>query len=346
VFSDFSKLSRYGVALALTARLVLEPMLRAVAPFLMFSLAVMVSAWYGGFGPGILATVVSEFIGDYFFIYPTHTFEIAEQNLAQKPELGLFLIIGATSSLLGRERKLSEERRRQLLSRESEAREAAEKANRYKDEFLAAISHELRTPLTAILGWSSILLKGRLDHAKSVQAVETIERNAKIQLRLVEDLLDVSRFISGNVHIESELVRLTPVIAAAADMVRPLANAKKAQLALKLDPAADRVVGDPVKLQQVVWHLLSNAVKFTPAEGYVEVTLGRVGPNARIAVRDTGRGINPEFLPHVFERFRQADSKVGGVGLGLAIARSLVEHHGGSIEAQSPGDGQGATFAV
>jgi signal transduction histidine kinase len=349
--SFFFTLTKYGWALvavmgAFAARLILEPILGAVAPLQMFSLAVVLSAWYGGFGPGILATLASDVLGDYFFIEPLHSFQINSHNLSQQAELAIFLVIGASISVLSHERISSKARLQQLLVRESEARGEAESANRLKDEFLATVSHELRTPLNAILGWSTLLRQGRLDPVKSDQAVETIERNAKIQLRLIDDLLDVSRIISGKLQIVSERIRLTPIIEAAVEMIRPAADAKDVQLSLALNPADDHVLGDSTRLQQVVWNLLSNAVKFTPPGGRIEVTLDRVDSMAQITVRDTGKGISPEFLPYVFERFRQADSKAGGIGLGMAIARSLMELHGGSIEVESEGLGQGTTFTV
>jgi signal transduction histidine kinase len=345
------KLKRYGLALvsvlaAFVARFVLEPILGAVAPLVLFSLAVTVSAWYGGLGPGLVATLASGLLGDYFFIPPLHTFRMSTHNLAEQVELYLFYATGIAISLMSQERFSSREKLRQLLIREREAREEAQTANRLKDEFLASASHELRTPLSAILGWAKILLKGRVDQVKSAQALETIERNATILSRLIDDLLDISRIISGRLQIDSGPVSLTPVIEAAADMIRPAADAKGIQLCLTLKPAAYQVMGDSTRLQQVVWNLLSNSVKFTPPDGRVDIKLDQVGPNARITVRDTGQGISPEFLPYVFDRFRQESNKSGGMGLGMAITKNLVELHGGTIEVCSAGEGQGATFRV
>ena len=345
------KLKRYGLALvsvlaAFAARFILEPTLGAVAPLVLFSLAVTVSAWYGGFGPGLVATLASGILGDYFFIEPLHTFRFSTHNLADQVELYLFYATGIAISLMSRERFSSREKLRQLLIREREAREEAQTANRLKDEFLASASHELRTPLSAILGWAKILLKARIDQVKSVQALETIERNATILSRLIDDLLDISRIISGRLQIDSGPVSLRPVIEAAADMIRPAADAKGIQLCLALEPADYHVMGDSTRLQQVVWNLLSNSVKFTPPDGRVDITLDHVGPNARITVRDTGKGIRPEFLPYVFDRFRQESNKSGGMGLGMAITKNLVEFHGGTIEVYSAGERQGATFKV
>jgi len=248
------------------------------------------------------------------------------------------------------ERKRVEEEREQLLAHERELRIEADATNRLKDEFLATVSHELRTPLTAILGWAAVLRLGRLDESAFTRAVETIERNAKAQAQLIEDLLDVSRIISGKLRLDAEPIDLISVIKAAIDSVRPAADAKELQLQLVLDPAAYLIRGDAARLQQVVWNLLSNAVKFTARGGSVQVRLDRTDSNARITVSDTGEGISPDFLPHVFDRFQQADGTItrrhGGLGLGLAIVRHLVEMHGGGVEASSEGAGTGATFTV
>ena len=247
-------------------------------------------------------------------------------------------------------RKRAEEEREQLLAREHEARAEAEIANRIKDEFLATLSHELRTPLTAILGWLSIMRSQPLDTKTTEHAIETIERNARIQAQLIEDLVDVSRIVGGKLNLDMQPVNLLPVIEAAIEVVRPAAEAKGVTLRVKHDPSAGMVSGDAARLQQVVWNLLSNAVKFTSQGGSVEVLLGRADGSAEIVVRDTGIGIAPEFLPHVFERFRQAESPLTrsqrGLGLGLAIVRHLVELHGGSASAKSPGENQGATFTI
>ena len=248
------------------------------------------------------------------------------------------------------ERKQAEEERARLLVREQAARADAEAANRTKDEFLATLSHELRTPLTSILGWVHLLRSGSLPAASSTSALETIERNAKAQSQLIDDLLDVSRIITGKLRIDSQPVELKSVIEAAVDSVRPAATSKSIQFDMKLDEDAGTVLGDPNRLQQVAWNLFSNAVKFTPDGGRVEVRLSCNGSQVRVEVEDTGQGIGPNFLPHVFDRFRQADGTTtrthGGLGLGLAIVRHLVELHGGSIRADSKGENKGATFTV
>ncbi len=243
-----------------------------------------------------------------------------------------------------------ESRLQTMLDRERTARAAAEAASLMKDEFLATLSHELRTPLNAIVGWTHLLRSGTLSGEKLQRAVETIERNAYAQARLIDDLLDVSAIVSGKMSLEVRPVELAKVVEAVLEGVRPAADAKGIRLQVALDPDAGPVPGDAARLQQVVWNLLSNAVKFTPVGGRVRVGLERRGGHARLSVHDSGVGIEPDFLPHVFEPFRQADSGTtraqGGLGLGLAIVRRLVELHGGSARAESDGPGQGATFVV
>jgi PAS domain S-box-containing protein len=225
----------------------------------------------------------------------------------------------------------------------------AEEANRAKDEFLATVSHELRTPLSAILGWTRLLRGGALSKEKQARALETLDRNARVQARLVEDLLDVSRIVAGETRLEVAPLEMARVVDAALESLRPAAEAKSIQLRLSVDRALV-VAGDADRLQQVIWNLLSNAIKFTPPEGTVEVTLQRAGTHAELRVSDTGQGISEDFLPHLFERFRQADStptrSAGGLGLGLSIVRHLVELHGGAVLASSAGRDKGATFTV
>ena len=240
--------------------------------------------------------------------------------------------------------------RRQALEREKEARIEAEEANRVKDEFLSTLSHELRTPLTAIMGWSNLLLHGDVDETRQQQAIETIARNANSQCQLIDDLLEVSRIITGKLRLDFVGCELQPVIQAAAESLRPTADAKGVKLCVTLAQNLGMVMGDRERLQQVVWNLVSNAVKFTPAGGEVNVRLSRINSHLEIAVSDTGAGVHPDFLPHVFDRFRQADGSTtrahGGLGLGLAIVRHLVELHGGVAVADSAGVGKGATFSV
>jgi PAS domain S-box-containing protein len=237
------------------------------------------------------------------------------------------------------------------LYREAQkARAEAEQANRAKDEFLATVSHELRTPLNAIVGWSHMLRRNKFDEATLARAMETIERNAKSQARLIEDILDVSRIIMGKLRLDVHPVELAAVIEAAMDAVRPAADAKEIRLQSILDPRASPVSGDPSRLQQIVWNLVSNAVKFTPRGGRIQVRLERVNSHVEIIVSDTGQGINADLLPYIFDRFQQGDSSStrmhGGLGLGLAIVRHLVELHGGTVHASSPGVGHGTTFTI
>jgi PAS domain S-box-containing protein len=464
---------RYGIAVVTTAvALLLGLATGGASPFLAFAPAVMISAWYGGLGPGLLVIVMGSLAGDYFFLPPGSTFgglsnihrvalfvfvallisllvmarKRAEDTLLETNEtlqalihaspLAIILLDEAknvklwteaarrilgwkASDVLGRsipavpadiqqdfnsdldaamrgklftgyetrfqrkdgsvinvsiwtaplraakgriggvvamiadntERKRMEEERTQLLAREQEARREAEEANRAKDVFLATVSHELRTPLNSILGWAQILrLRGsKLDADELAQAIETIERNARLQERLVEDLLDVSRAVNGNLNFEFRPVALVPIIDAALEAIRPLAEAKAIQLRVLLDTNVDEVIGDSGRLQQAIGNLLSNAIKFTPNGGSVEVRLKRSDGNAQITVSDTGEGISQDFLPYVFEPFRQAnglDMKGGGMGLGLAIARHIVESHGGRVQAYNEGKGMGTSFTI
>jgi PAS domain S-box-containing protein len=237
-----------------------------------------------------------------------------------------------------------------LFEAEQQARIQAESANKAKDSFLAIVSHELRTPLNAIIGWCAMLQGGKLDPPMVDRAIEVISRNATVQAQLIEDILDLSRIVTGKLRLDVRSVELAQIIEAALDAVRPAANAKGIGLQCAFDPMTGPVSGDPNRLQQIVWNLLSNAVKFTPQGGEVQVQLKSVNAHVEIVVRDTGQGISAEFLPYMFDRFRQADSsttrKYGGLGLGLAIVRHLVELHGGTIQADSAGDGQGASFVV
>ncbi|MEG3955692.1 PAS domain-containing protein [Microcoleus sp. herbarium2] len=248
------------------------------------------------------------------------------------------------------ERKQVETERDMVLQLEQTARAEAERANRIKDEFLAVLSHELRSPLNPILGWSQLLVGGKLNRPQTAKAFETIERNARLQSQLIEDLLDVSRILQGKLRLNVAPVNLATIIPSAVETVQLAAQAKKLQIQTILSPDVGQVVGDTSRLQQIVWNLLSNAVKFTPEGGRVEVRLGQIEGQAQIQVTDTGKGILPDFLPYVFEHFRQEDGattrKFGGLGLGLAIVRQLIELHGGTVFAESAGVGQGATFTV
>ena len=248
------------------------------------------------------------------------------------------------------ERKRMELERERLLATAQAAQKEAEQANRLKDEFLATASHELRTPLTAVVGWSRMLRTGKLDAENSARALEAIERNATLQTKLIDDLLDVSRIITGKLTLDRRAIEIAHVVSDAVNTVRPAADAKNITIETSFDAEAGPVLGDANRLQQVVWNLLSNAVKFTPKNGRIEVALQRVNSEVEISVGDSGEGISSEFLPYVFDRFRQGDGKTtrlhSGLGLGLAIVRQLVELHGGTVNAHSDGPGRGATFKL
>lgn len=246
------------------------------------------------------------------------------------------------------ERKRLESELTQLLGQEQSARAAAEAANRAKDEFLSMLSHELRNPLNSLLGWAQMLRKQNLDAARVTQGLEVIERSARTQTQLIEDLLDISRITSGRLRLNVSWIEMAPMIEATIEGVRASADAKRIQLQPRLDPNSQRLLADPSRLQQVLWNLLSNAIKFTPVGVRVTVTLEYSDSHAQIQISDTGIGISPAFLPHVFERFRQADASQTrsnqGLGLGLTIVRHLVELHGGTVEAESLGENQGTTL--
>jgi PAS domain S-box-containing protein len=248
------------------------------------------------------------------------------------------------------ERKRAEEERERLLESAQAAHAEADTANGIKDEFLSTLSHELRTPLTSILGWSKLLVDGNLDDAASKRALGTIVRNARAQKQLIDDLLDISRIITGKLRLDVRPVELAPLIETVVGGLRPAADARSIHLQTALDSRMNPISGDPDRLQQIIWNLLTNAIKFTPKGGRVEVGLERIASHIEITVKDTGQGIAPGLLPCVFDRFRQSDSsstrRHGGLGLGLAIVRQLVELHGGTVKAESPGDGEGTTFKV
>ena len=247
------------------------------------------------------------------------------------------------------DRKRAEQELERLLALEKQSRQQAEEASRLKDEFLAVVSHELRSPLNAITGWASLLLMRELDD-QTRHAIETILRNAQNQTQLIADLLDVSRIVTGQLRLNVRSFKLIPVIEAAIEVVRPAADAKSIRIETILDPSAGPIAGDPDRMQQIFWNLLSNAVKFTPRGGRIQVRLQRVDSQVEVVVSDTGRGVDPKLLPHIFERFRQGDSSTtrehGGLGLGLAIVRHLVELHGGVVNAYSGGQGKGTEFIL
>lgn len=275
-------------------------------------------------------------------------------TLIERPVRVMTLLSAVKSALRARGRQFDV---RDYLAAEQRAKDElkqaiqrAEEANSLKDEFLATVSHELRTPLMAVLGWAHLLRSNNLDEAGQRRAVETIERNARAQQQLIEDLLDVSRIITGKLRLDVRPVAPASFIDAAVESVRPAADAKEIQLEILSDPNIGNISGDAGRLQQVVWNLLSNAIKFTPRGGRAQLRLRRTSTHVEISVTDSGQGIKKDFLPYVFERFRQADMKTtrahGGLGLGLAIVRQLVELHGGTVGVTSEGEGKGATFVV
>lgn len=307
-------------------------------------------------------SVLSQALHRYMIALPAASGEYGRQQMQQAVRIsplshegvviGTLTIIEDVTERVSREAELQNqiEERSRLLSSEKLARNEAERANRLKDEFLATVSHELRNPLNAILGWAHMLRLGKLTPPNAERAVETIYRNAQSQAQLVADLLDVSRIISGKLRLDMRQVDVIYIINAAIDSIRPAADAKSIRLQTILDPAAGPISGDADRLQQIVWNLLTNAVKFTPKGGRIQVRLQRINSHVEIVVSDSGVGINKEFLPHVFDRFRQADASTtrihGGLGLGLSIVHQLVDLHGGSVNVHSEGEGKGATFTI
>jgi signal transduction histidine kinase/ActR/RegA family two-component response regulator len=272
--------------------------------------------------------------------------------LSEGRVVGTITVIDDVTERVEREAQLRRqlEERAGLLASEQRAKEMAEEASRLKDEFLATVSHELRTPLNAILGWARLLRDASIDEVSVVRASEVIERNARAQQQLIEDLLDVSRIVSGKLRLTTQPVSLEKVVLAAVESTEPTATVKGVDLETQIESGVRPVSGDPDRIQQIVWNLLTNAVKFSPSGSRVLVRVSKAGENAEIAVKDEGIGINREFLPFVFDRFRQADGstakKHGGLGLGLSIVRHLTEMHGGAVRAESAGVGHGARFVV
>jgi len=307
------------------------------------------SAWYLGRGPGLAVAVLFEGLIDYYATGPKNTgrFAIVVFN-----RLLLFgSVVWFASARRAAERSLRTQQRvlEDTIERERRARADAETANRHKDEFLATVSHELRTPLNAVLGWARLLSHPNADAATTRKAVEGIERGAQAQAQIVDDILDTSRIVTGRLRIDRQVLQLADAVQEAVDTMRVAAAAKRIAIETDLERGV-MVQGDANRLRQVAWNLVSNAIKFTPEGGRIDVTLRGQGDSAELAVRDTGIGVDPAFLPHLFEPFRQADASMtrehGGLGLGLAITRELVELHGGTIAADSRGIGQGTRMVV
>lgn len=326
-----------GVALSLT--LLLDDPRTEPNTLLILLFAVMLSSWQGGWGPGLLALALTASAGAWLLLLPTFSSPTWVHGALLR--LGDYIVVSLLITHLNSARRAAQRRA-------ENARAVAESASRAREDFLAVVSHELRTPISSILGWAGLLRGGSLDQTQQERAVQIIERSVRAQSRLIEDLLDASRIIKGQLRLEVGPVDLWAVVNAAVEIVRPAAEAKMIELRQEAEAAGVEVAGDADRLQQALWNLLANAIKFTPSHGRVEIRLERTGAQARVSVTDTGRGIAPEFLPHVFEQFSQSEaaSRRGYAGLGLAITRHLVELHGGRIEAHSPGEGGGATFVI
>jgi signal transduction histidine kinase len=314
--------------------------------FFLFIPAVMIAAWHGGQSAGLVATLTSLLLIVFFLLEPHWSVWVTDPGDALL--LTLFGAVCVSIGLLTAGRRRAEDERERALHDAEHARHDAEISSRLKDQFLATLSHELRTPLNAVLGWTRMLANGQVDPEKIPAALASIERNAHAQKQLVDDLLDVSAIVSGRLRLTPREMSLDEVVRGAVDSVRLSLEGRHQRLEQHLEPV--QMVGDADRLQQVMWNLLTNAVKFTPDGGEIALRLERLGASARITVRDSGRGIRPEFLPHVFEPFRQADASItrtsGGLGLGLALVRHLVEAHGGSVSAASDGPKRGSTFVV
>jgi signal transduction histidine kinase len=333
----------------------LQPLLGYSNSFTLYYPAIIMVSWVAGLGPGLATGVLSALTADFFFIEPVRSLRVTSPQAAFN--LLLFLCVAAALCWFTAGWRRAEWRRRAValdnadLYRDAqEARASAEGASRSKDEFLATVSHELRTPLNAMMAWAQVIQLDRGDAQKTAAGLEIILRNGEMQARLIDDLLDISRIVSGKMRLDVREADLAAIIAATMATVQPAALAKGIRLVSHLDPVPMPLAGDPDRLQQVVWNLLSNAVKFTPARGMVDVRLARDDAQAELVVADSGVGISPDFLPHMFERFKKSDSLTtvprGGLGLGLAIVRHLVEMHGGTVKAESPGAGRGSTFSV
>lgn len=301
------------------------------------------------------AFLVSHLLHRYLIPMPAR---VGEHEFAAMPQRARIAPLSVDGRVIGTitviddvsERVASEQELRKQIEAQERARSAAERAVRVKDEFLATLSHEIRTPLNAVLGWARIMTERELEPELRTRALDSIYRNATVQARMIDDLLDTARIMAGKLRLHMEAVELVPVAIGALDALSPILESKRIELTQRLDPRVERVLGDPDRLQQVIWNLLSNAAKFTEPGGTIDVRLEQRGTEAVITVSDTGKGIEPEFLPFIFERFKQADTsssrREGGLGLGLTLVRELVELHGGTVHASSAGRGKGATFVV
>ena len=355
-----SPIARFTAAAAVAAagvavRLALDPYWGTKLPFITLFPSIVVSAWLGGFWAGILTTVICAAAADYFWLPPVHSWGIAQSS--DVAGLVLMVTIGAVVSALNeawRRDASTAERTTAELRRQAQELELARaelaKASRLKDEFLAALSHELRTPLNAVLGYVHLLTTVALPADRARHALEAIQRNAQAQARLVESLLDLSRIVAGKLELDLQPADIGTLLDAAIAAVEPEADAKAIAIDLVVPPSVSRLYADGGRLQQVFWNLLSNAIKFTPPGGRVAIRVAEHDGRIAVAVADNGQGIPSEFLPHVFDRFKQAENpnrqQAMGLGLGLALVREMVQAHAGTVTAESPGEGQGSTFTV
>ena len=334
-----------AVSLAFTVRLALKPIIGEASPFLAFTPAVMLAAFYGGPAAGLLATGLSAVLGSHFFLQT-----LGETAVEKWDRVTLFLLVGTLITALNAVVRSTRQRLSESLWRELKARAQAEAANQSKDRFLAMISHELQTPASVVLGWAATIRTSELTGEGLGRALAAIERNARVQSKLVADMLDIARITSGTLRLDGQFVDLTSVVRAAVEQIRPSLEHHHLDLEIELDGEECPVLADPLRLHQVLTNLLSNAVKFTPVGGRVGIAMARTGTEMTIAISDTGVGITPEFLHRMFRPFEQDSHTLSfsrrGLGLGLSICRHLVEQHGGTITAASDGPGKGTTVTI
>jgi signal transduction histidine kinase/ActR/RegA family two-component response regulator len=340
-----SLLTIVAVSIAFTVRLALKPIIGEASPFLLFTPVVMLAAFYGGPAAGLLATGLSAVLGSHFFLQT-----LGETVVEKWDRVTLFLLVGTLITALNAVVRSTRQRLSESLWRELKARAQAEAANESKDRFLATISHELQTPASVVLGWAATIRTSELTGEALGRALAAIERNARVQSKLVEDMLDIARITSGTLRFDRQFVDLTSVVRAAVEQIRPSLEKRHLDLAFELDGEECPMLADPLRLHQVFTNLLSNAVKFTPIGGRVGIAMARTSTQTTIAISDTGVGIAPEFLHRMFHPFEQDSHTVSfshrGLGLGLSICRHLVEQHGGAITAASEGPGKGTTVTV
>lgn len=335
-----------GLAIAVLAlRMLLRPAIGNASPFLLFTPVVGIAALYGGMVPGVFATILSTALGSHFFLSLT-----GEPVVERWDRVILFVLVGTVITVSSALLRRSREQLAASLWREQEAHAVAQAADRTKDDFLAMISHELQTPISVILGWLSMTREGALGPEATARALDTVERNARMLSRLVDDVLDRSRIATGTLRLDPQLISLVTVLHAAIDQVRGKIESAGLDLLTSLPTIDVSIVGDSIRLQQVFTNVLTNAVKFTPRGGSISVSLTTKESDATVTVTDTGSGISAEMLPLVFEPFRQGRETLRqstlGLGLGLSIARYLVERHQGTIRCASDGPGRGASFIV